>query len=1023
MASSVISLSSSSNEADTLNRNSTSQISKLKINVNDVVVTGDSIQSLISPGALNKSNQINTIILSDNLDLAKTFNKDPISSNNETISTEISLADTNEANNNINKQQQQPKFKIRYHYNSYSNYQNYNEEHSAVVSNICDSDSDSAATSPILSNDDSNDAASPTLISNFSNLDPLSTTRMENEVQNAFKFSSSILNVNESTDDGDVKTIIKPTNTNRLTQSSTNETLRRHYYHSPQATTTISDENKDLIINGKSIEVFPADETIKQEDLLQEQQTAVKKEKKRVSFNDSLLQVHLIPNLSSASSLSIEKFKYQLKTTTITMENNDNIDEDNEIIDNYDQKYTTTNNNNLKDSTNNNNNKINFSFYKPNETNNSISVNDENSTKTYLLSSSLISSLQNNNNETITNNSSIIPNSKLYRTTLFKTFQDTSNDTIKSENSSLNPNTKRISSGTISRENSFIRNNSAHFKTDMKNLTESSVNNNSKLSNNNKKKETNFRIGSSSISSSTSSSSTSSSSSNNYNPLINYQNQRSYSSILASTFSSNYSFTKHNPHVQIQLQSNNLSIPFHASPLMPSTSIIVEESNNSKSASSTKRSHTPNETVSTNTNTNNIAPTKNENAILRLNSGSTNKQTTSNINKINSNSNNNTEVHQSLAMSFELTPQLKFLSNLKTPKQTANLFINSTELKDLVQEEKTQTVSASAPKEVQVQMQHNTTNRNHNNDTLSAPIIANLSAGLFKQKFSNKPGSTKYIFLKSDDKQEINVTPSTFSSNHYNTLNKSYSSSKVNLSSNSNNSNSTSSITTPLSNSSSSDMLKLNQELNNSRATPTVYHSTAKNLAMSTVNQLFALKDVNYYVTNSSSKAIRKYHQSQNLNNHKSSSFSKPSSSMNNNHNSSGEVTTIKLHSFTQNHLPSSATSEIRQTKSALPLLRSSIKNSSPILTNINSNNDLNQRSSSNITPTPTSSSSSNNQQIESTKNLNNCFNNLSYKLINTPMGNLTKAKTFLYNQNANNSINSMFEKRIKENSNEKSTF
>ncbi len=68
-------------------------------------------------------------------------------------------------------------------------------------------------------------------------------------------------------------------------------------------------------------------------------------------------------------------------------------------------------------------------------------------------------------------------------------------------------------------------------------------------------------------------------------------------------------------------------------------------------------------------------------------------------------------------------------------------------------------------------------------------------------------------------------------------------------------------------------------------------------------------------------------------------------------------------------------------------------------------------------------SSSSNNQQIESTKNLNNCFNNLSYKLINTPMGNLTKAKTFLYNQNANNSINSMFEKRIKENSNEKSTF
>lgn len=68
--------------ASLLNRNSTSQHAKLKINLNDVVASvADSIQlatansTLISPCTnLNKSSQMSPIlILSDNIDLNKTF--------------------------------------------------------------------------------------------------------------------------------------------------------------------------------------------------------------------------------------------------------------------------------------------------------------------------------------------------------------------------------------------------------------------------------------------------------------------------------------------------------------------------------------------------------------------------------------------------------------------------------------------------------------------------------------------------------------------------------------------------------------------------------------------------------------------------------------------------------------------------------------------------------------------------------------------------------------------------------------
>lgn len=291
-------------------------------------------------------------------------------------------------------------------------------------------------------------------------------------------------------------------------------------------------------------------------------------------------------------------------------------------------------------------------------------------------------------------------------------------------------------------------------------------------------------------------------------------------------------------------------------------------------------------------------------------------------------------------------------------------------MKDLIQEENQKNNKSD---DVQVQMHHNSS-RKSTNDSLSAPIIANLSAGLFKQKFSAKAGSTKYIFLKSDDKQsDLNITPSSFSSSHFNALSKSYSSSKIGFNTNS-------AINPNASYSQLSEVVKLGTDIKTNAA----FNSNAKSIAMSTVNQLFALKDVNYYVANSS-RALRKYHQQQNKN-----SQSKPSSS------NGGEVTTIKLATFSPNQIQND-----RQTKSALPLLRSSAKTSSSPIVN---NNDVTTTKNSNL----------------ESKNLNNCFNNLSYRLINTPtlIGNLSKAKTFLYNQNANNN----FDKRIKENSNDKTS-
>jgi len=1209
----------SGNENDSasiLNRQSTGQHAKLKI-LNDVMVSAsvaDSIQlaaansTLISPCALNKSSQMSPLlILSDNIDLNKTFSlatgepgsaisNGQLENNTELSHSQAVLLDSNventELNNNTNSidTAKHTKFKIRYHYNSYSsssNYQSYQhqsgchaERTQPATSNL--SDSSSSASSPIMSSD--SNLASPIILPDlavFPNLDPLSVKLDQehhqqqviesnlSQPQHAFKFSSILvsssssststpskqlkedsksqietdqddsnplkpkmtanlkmqLNINNKNENNENNSDTKTSNRSNTTSSSTSETLRRHvnhHYHQIQKDPSVSindqqtQPNVNLEINGKIM----ADQNEAENKTpissprcsakREESSTAVKKEKKKVSFNDSLLQVHLIPNISY-NSLSIEKFKYQLKTTTITMENND-IDEENDLI-GYDDYPVLTHNTSTASSSNQYANyrlsrqtdsatptyassyydhtpirerdspkQININFYNSNtnNTNNTNNANNETSASktSFLLSSSLISSFHNsstvNNNESIGNSSSVghsnsyqyttapqvhelskafMPNSKLYRTTIFKTFQET-NDSKPSDQARRNT--------SANRESSALRNNSA--KSD--NSTKSHDNQTDMNNNNTNRSASDQQINSvgylnkyatkkresptaTSITGRVGSSNTSAS-----NNSIYQQNQRSYSSILASTFSSqphliaNYSFSnqlqlkqqqqQQHP-AQIQLQSANLSIPFHSSVLNDDTYTKtydlgsgVSVKQQQQPASASKRQSPAHQFEN---------GVKNENAILRVNSGAkpnitTPKSTKPMIAEANKSDStlSSTEVHQSLAMSFELTPELKFLSNLKTPKQTTSLYINNTELKDMIHDDSSHlkpstAITAAAannssqqskpPDEVQVQLQHNSSNRkstasDKSHDNLSAPIIANLSAGLFKQKFSTKAGSTKYIFLKSDDKQtDLNITPSTFSSNHYNSLNnKSYTNSKINFNSqNTVSINSAASVSNPTNTSSANTASSLNQLADMVRLSPdiknTAYHSNnAKNLAMSTVNQLFALKDVNYYVTNSS-RALRKYNQ----NLHKN--LSKPSSS------NGGEVTTIKLHSFSQNLNPSDS----RQTKSALPMLRSSKISSVGGSTGTdgaksNGNNaNAVASTSTNVVTTPSG--------VNENKNFNNCFNNLSYRLINTPtlIGNLNKAKTFLYNQNqnANNGVHS-FEKRVKENLNDKTT-
>ena len=355
-------------------------------------------------------------------------------------------------------------------------------------------------------------------------------------------------NANNSNISNDVSTSSR----SNTTSSSTSETLRRHVNHPYQQQRQqqqqiqsdddqLKQANNDSEINDKTIGDTNEDEcksasSSPRSSAVKRDESAgagVKKEKKKVSFNDSLLQVHLIPNISY-NSLSIEKFKYQLKTTTITMENND-IDEENDLIGYDDYSVLNTNSAAAISSSNpyaaanyrlsrqsdsavtsaypssyydhtpirerDSAKQTNINFYNNNNNNSTGNETSASSKTSFLLSSSLISSYHNastvnnnnnnNNSESNVNSSNssnnpyqytaapqvhelskaFMPNSKLYRTTIFKSFQET-ND-MKSGDQSRRINSANRESPGLNRNNSAKSDNQTEMNNNSNNNSRS----------------------------------------------------------------------------------------------------------------------------------------------------------------------------------------------------------------------------------------------------------------------------------------------------------------------------------------------------------------------------------------------------------------------------------------------------------------------------------------------------------------------------------------------------------------------
>ena len=180
--------------------------------------------------------------------------------------------------------------------------------------------------------------------------------------------------------------------------------------------------------------------------------------------------------------------------------------------------------------------------------------------------------------------------------------------------------------------------------------------------------------------------------------------------------------------------------------------------------------------------------------------------------------------------------------------------------------------------------------------------------------------------------------------------------------------------------------------------------------SINTLNQLFALKDV--YVSNNSNNKINKFLKKNSLHNkhsehsnsdHGSENSSDHSHNNHNNHsnsnikvNSTSHITTIQQQQSAEN---------ARRTRSALPLLKNSLRfNKTFIPSTASANNSTNislDQMRNNIVQ----------HENNLTMNLNNCFNASSYKLITTPiMTNMTKTPKKLL-CSPNNSSSNIFDK------------
>lgn len=143
---------------------------------------------------------------------------------------------------------------------------------------------------------------------------------------------------------------------------------------------------------------------------------------------------------------------------------------------------------------------------------------------------------------------------------------------------------------------------------------------------------------------------------------------------------------------------------------------------------------------------------------------------------------------------------------------------------------------------------------------------------------------------------------------------------------------------------------------------------------MNTLNQLFALKDVSCYVNNNQN------HQNKFSKKFLSQKDRKHGSNNSNNQDHYNEIiiepTPIKVSSAS--HINPQLINDARRTRSALPLLKNSIR-----FAKSNSSASAQHASNMSIDQIRNNIVEHENQL---TMNLNNCFNAQSYKLVNTPM-------------------------------------
>ena len=274
------------------------------------------------------------------------------------------------------------------------------------------------------------------------------------------------------------------------------------------------------------------------------------------------------------------------------------------------------------------------------------------------------------------------------------------------------------------------------------------------------------------------------------------------------------------------------------------------------------------------------------------------------------------------------------------------------------------------------------------NSLLQSPPSSQLARGLTKAKTKAYPrnNSINYIFLKPDE-HKICKQGSLVGANPRNSANLSgIDSTGVNnqyISNTGCNLNSTTFM-------SISNYKTLTPEfLRSNTATEVNTKSTSR-----TTNELFALKDINYYVTSTSQSGAKRH----------GLKTETEAVAVANEGNSIKVNSTSQITPLTPSQQQHHTAENARRTRSALPLLRNNIKYSKTISAlpskDINANN---------------SNSDASKQENHLTVNLNTCFNATSYKLVNSPLlNNLNRTKKILCN--ASNAPAVVYEKKLREN-------